>query len=231
MRKPRIGIIIATLNEAPTIKKVVQNIPKKIDDCHVDIIVVDGFSTDGTIEIATQLGVKVLFQKGQGKGSALRTAFENLDYDVYVTIDGDMTYDPQEITKLVKPIIDGDADMVIGSRMLGKRAKGSMSVINTIGNYFFNFLLRHLHGIRISDSQTGYRAISKKLLNKMPLKAASFDIETELTVFAAKLGRIKEVPISYYTRTGSPTKLRAFSDGMTIFSRILDLKVNSPFPS
>ena len=175
LKTDEVTCIIPTLNEYSTVAEVVQ----KAKLFTRQIIVVDGWSEDGTSIAASEAGAKVIFQDGEGKGMALRTAFNKINSDIYVIIDGDATYDVMEMEKIFQPILDGEADMVIGSRLKGTIEEGSISTINKIGNILFNFLINFLFKGKITDSQSGFRALSRKAVENMNLSSNGFEIETE----------------------------------------------------
>jgi glycosyltransferase involved in cell wall biosynthesis len=214
----RIACIIATLNEAATITEVV----RKAKPYAHNVVVVDGFSQDETCDLARKAGSDIIFQDGKGKGMALRTAFTRIEADIYVTIDGDATYDAEEMDVLIQPVVDGAADMVIGSRLTGKMEHGAISRMNTLGNHLFNFLINLFFGGRVTDSQSGFRAIHRRVLDRLTLTSQGFEIETELTVKALQHGfTVREVPVTYGTRRGTPSKLSACSAGSRIMRTIL----------
>jgi glycosyltransferase involved in cell wall biosynthesis len=217
--------LIATLNESATIVEVIQKTKPFVHQ----IVVIDGFSQDLTFETAAKTGVDVIYQEGTGKGLALRTGLDRFDADIYVTIDGDATYDPEEMGKLLRPILDDDADMVIGSRLAGTIEHGSISRINTLGNRVFNFLINWFFGGPITDSQSGFRAFNRRVVDAFTLSSQSFEIETELTVKALQHGfRVLEIPITYGKRRGTPSKLSALNAGSRIFRTILTCCFNNP---
>jgi glycosyltransferase involved in cell wall biosynthesis len=185
------------------------------------VLVVDGQSPDGTASVAEGAGATVICQKGRGKGDALRMAFDAIAADIYVTIDGDGTYNALEIPQLLNPLLNQKADMVIGSRFLGSRERGAISVMNLLGNRVFNFFINlfytRRHMARITDSQSGFRAFHKSMLTHIDLCSHGFEIETELTVQAIKQRtRIKDVPIEYRRRTGGLSKLNSILDGFRL---------------
>jgi glycosyltransferase involved in cell wall biosynthesis len=158
---------------------------------------------------------------------ALRTAFSKIDEDIYVTIDGDATYDATEIDSLVQPIIKDEADMVVGSRLDGKMEEGAITGFHQFGNHAFNAMINILNGSRISDSQSGFRAIDGRWVGSLGLHTKGFEIETEITIRAIKKGmRVKEVPITYRKRNGTPSKLSGFKAGFTIANTILRCSLN-----
>ena len=216
--KQEIVCIIPTLNECDTVVEVI----RKAQQFTPHIVVVDGHSNDDTCERAKVAGAKILYQEGKGKGWALRTAFSQLKSDIYVTIDGDATYDAGELINLVQPIIDGKADMVVGSRLKGCMEPGSISKVNKIGNNLFNFLINSIFNGEVSDSQSGFRAITDHAVRQLNLTSHDFEVETEITIKALKAGlRIKEIPISYSRRRGTKSKLHSFKDGSRILKTIL----------
>jgi glycosyltransferase involved in cell wall biosynthesis len=217
-RLPKIVCIIPTLNEGVTVSEVIRKATPFVDH----VVVVDGHSQDETCALARKAGSAVIYQEGKGKGMALRTAINQVDADIYVTIDGDATYDAEEMDQLIQPILDGDADMVIGSRLRGKMEHGSISTLNILGNHLFNLLINSLFGGRITDSQSGFRAFRRQGLEGLTLSSQGFEIETELTVKALQRGlTILEIPITYGARRGTPSKLSALSAGSRIVTTIL----------
>lgn len=215
---PKIVCIIPTLNEGETIGLVIARAKRYVDQ----VVVVDGDSVDGTSAIAYAAGADVILQDGKGKGMALRTVFEKIPGDIYVIIDGDATYDPLQIQRLVAPILRSEADVVIGSRLQGKMEMGSISHVNIVGNKLFNLLINAFFNGQITDSQSGFRALSREALDAMDLVTQGFEIETEITIKALKRGlRVLEVPISYFRRRGTPSKLNAISAGSRILRTIL----------
>jgi dolichol-phosphate mannosyltransferase len=215
---PTIVCIIPTLNEGETIGLVIERAKKYVDR----VVVVDGLSDDDTSAVAWDAGAEVVLQDGTGKGMALRTVFAKVPGDIYVTIDGDATYDPLQISRIVAPILRDEADVVIGSRLQGKMEVGSISRVNIIGNRLFNFLINAFFNGQITDSQSGFRALSREALDAMNLVTQGFEIETEMTIQALKRGlRVLEVPISYLRRRGTPSKLNALTAGSRILRTIL----------
>jgi dolichol-phosphate mannosyltransferase len=220
-----ICVLVPTLNEEESIGDVVERFRNLGLS---NILVIDGHSTDRTREIAEKKGARVVVQKGKGKGNAIKQAFEMIDADVILMIDGDGTYLPEEYEKLVRPILDDEADHVIGNRFASPD-KGAFSHLNLIGNRLLNFGFRLAFGEKIMDVLSGYRAFSKELIKEMELHRTGFEIEAELTAETLRRGfRIKEVPITYQARKGE-TKLRPLRDGMKIGLAMYDLvKMHNP---
>lgn len=210
--------IVPTLNESPTVFDVVM----KAKLFAHRVVVVDGHSADGTLENAMKAGADVILQDGKGKGMALRSVFDKIDGDIFVIIDGDATYDAMEIDELVQPILDGEADMVVGSRLRGRMEDGSITRVNMFGNELFNFLINILYNGDITDSQSGFRAMNRKAVDSISITSKGFEVETEITVKALKLGlRVKEIPITYKRRRGSMSKLNSFKAGSRILKTII----------
>ena len=214
----KIICFVPTLNESITVTEVIRKAKPFVHQ----VVVIDGHSRDDTVELASQTGVDVIYQEGTGKGMAVRTGLDKYFADIYVTIDGDATYDALEMNKLIQPLINDEADMVIGSRLQGNMEEGSISRINTLGNKLFNALINVLFRGQITDSQSGFRAFTRKVVDACSLSAEGFEIETELTIQALKHGlRVLDVPITYGRRRGTPSKLSALKDGFRIFKTII----------
>ena len=214
-----ITVIIPTLNEEKTIGEVIDRF-KRIG--YNDILVIDGNSTDKTREIAREKGAKVVVQSGKGKGQAIAEAFEIVESDVVVLIDGDGTYLPEEVDKLLKPILTNKAEHVIGNRFANYE-KGAFTRLNLIGNKIINFLFRICYGVEVHDILSGYRALTREVYKNVELKKHGFEIETELTVETLAKGfRIAEVPITYKKRKGR-TKLKPIRDGIKIGKTVYEL--------
>jgi len=211
-------ILIPTLNEEKTIGDVIDGFKRLGFN---NIVVIDGGSTDKTREIAKERGAKVLIQSGKGKGRALKEAFEIIDNDVVVIIDGDGTYLPEDCYKLINEIEKG-ADHVIGNR-LSNFEKGAFTKLNLIGNKILNFIFRVTYGVDLYDILSGYRALTKSVYKSIELRKTGFEVETELTVESLSKGfKVVEVPINYRKRVGK-TKLRPFRDGIKIMLSIYEL--------
>jgi dolichol-phosphate mannosyltransferase len=211
MKKEEICILIPTLNEEETIGEVIREFK---DNGFENIFVIDGNSTDSTREIARREGARVEVQQGKGKGTAIRQAFERIEEDIIVIIDGDGTYLPSEVDKLLRPIIDGEADHVIGNRF---GFGGAFTPSHRVGNWVLNKAFRLGYSVKLRDILSGYRALTKDCLRKMILMKEGFEIETEMAVESVKRGiRIKEVPIKYKKRKGV-SKLNFMRDGLSIF--------------
>jgi glycosyltransferase involved in cell wall biosynthesis len=226
-KNPKIEIIIPTLNEERTLGALIKDIHSSALQVDVSILVIDGGSTDGTMDICKSENVKYILQKGKGKGSAMREAVEQSDADIVVFIDGDGTYSAFDLESMLEPLLSDQADMVVGSRIVKKREKGSISAFNKIGNNLFNRTINFAMKSSITDSLSGYRALYKKTFKDLVLFSDSFEIEVEMTVEAlAKSYRVVEIPISYGLRKGSRTKLDPIGDGIKIGRTLLFISMN-----
>jgi len=219
--KENISILIPTLNEGKTIGDLVHRFKKMGYD---DILVIDGNSVDNTVSEARTAGARVIIQNGKGKGMAIQQAFGIIEKDITVMIDGDGTYLPEEVEKLVEPIASGVADHVMGNRFVNFE-KGAFTRLNLLGNKILNRIFNIDFRVNLNDILTGYRAFDKKAIKIMDLNQSGFGIEAELTVESIKKElRIVEVPISYRARAvGAPTKLNPLEDGFKIGYTIYEL--------
>ncbi|MFQ6087361.1 MAG: S-layer glycoprotein N-glycosyltransferase AglJ [Candidatus Methanofastidiosia archaeon] len=207
----KISVIIPTLNEEKTIEEVIEGFKKqKVSE----IIVVDGNSQDETRRIARRLGAEVFIQPEKGKGEAVLYGFEKASGDVLVLIDGDATYLPEELPKLLKPLDEG-CEHVIGKR---KFSSGAITKFNMLGNKILNKMFGMFYGEFFSDILTGYRVITKDAFERLDLASMGFGIEPELLIESIrKRVKICEVEISYLRRPkGSKTKLHPLRDGLKI---------------
>jgi dolichol-phosphate mannosyltransferase len=204
-------VMVPTLNEERGIRRVLKDVPKDID-----ALVVNGDSTDETVEVARQYHVRVLGQKfGRGKGCGVRTGMEfflSSRYDVLCMIDGDGSNDPEELPKMIEAMKEKKAEVVLGSRVRGKREKGAMTLFTIFSNVIVSLFLG-LRFLRIfTDVQTGYWAFSRKAVETLypRLKAKGFEIEMEIFVLTLDVGlKCIEVPVGYKKRLGK-TKFRLF---------------------
>jgi len=216
-----VTVIIPTLNEVEGIGKVIGEF-KKLG--YHNILVIDGNSEDDTRKIAREKGARVVVQSGRGKGQAVAEAFSLVDTEVAVLIDGDGTYDPKDIEKILEPIRRGIAEHVIGNRLISFE-DGAFTWLNLMGNKILNWIFRVLYGVELYDILSGYRALRKDVYKNANLLKHGFEVEAELTVETLANGfRIIEVPINYYRRHGD-TKLSPIGDGLKIGKTIAELLV------
>ncbi len=214
------SIVIPTLNEEKAVSKVISDFEKQ---GFGHIYVIDGGSTDSTVEFARKAGAKVIFQKGKGKGDALRQALKEVNANIYVTVDADDTYDASRVEELIGPIERGEYDMVVA-----KRSQSEIPLFNRFGNFLFNMIISVFYGYRLCDILSGYRAMSRGMVRSLRLDSDDFEIETELTVEALENRfKILEIPTEYKPRIGE-TKLNPVRDGfrigMTLVRLVRDYK-------
>jgi glycosyltransferase involved in cell wall biosynthesis len=222
----RIAVVIPTLNECEAVGKVLGGVKSVMDGYEYRVLVVDGRSIDGTDEIARDMGADVIYQRGRGYGDALKTGFfharKRLDAKVIVMMDADLTYDPKDIPALVAPILEDEADLVVGNRFAGMK-KGAMTFVNRVGNRVLSLVAKLALGLNVYDTQSGMRAFKSELLDSMHLVAVGMPLAMEMLAEALSVdARICEVPISYRPRVGE-TKLNPIKDGGRILGITLRL--------
>lgn len=225
----RVEIIIPTLNEQEAIENLIHSIRSNVLPVKVSILVVDGGSTDRTLDICKRESVRFILQKKNGKGSAIREAVDKSEADIVVFIDGDGTYSIADLKLLLEPLLEDKSDMVVGSRILGKREKGAISMFNAIGNKLFNMAINFGMRTHITDSLSGYRALHKRTFKDLILFSDAFEIEVEMTVEALAKGyRVTEAPVKYSRRKEkSRTKLEPLHDGTKIATTLLFILINA----
>ena len=226
-----IAIVLPTLNEEVGIEQTLNSIKQTFDSkLRYKVIVVDGLSTDRTVDIAKSLGSTVILQRRKGTGDALQAGFRyaeiELDVPVIAMMDGDGTYDAKDIMKMFEVIKKGEADFVTGNRLL-QMDQGAMTKTNKFGNKILSWFARKLLKIDIVDSQSGIRAFRSDLASLFYSVNTGFPWVTEMLVIANSYGiRMKEVPVLYHPRCGE-TNLTPFEDGLRIFSTIIRLMRDS----
>lgn len=221
MNKEDVCVLIPTLNEGKSIGALIQEF-KSLG--YSNILVIDGHSTDDTVKIAESEGAEVVIQTGKGKGQAVKQAFQHIKSKYIVMIDGDRTYLPEEIDKVLEPVITGHADHVIGNRFANYK-KGAFTRMNLFGNRILNKIFGFAYGVWLKDILSGYRAFNRNAIEHIELNKTGFEVETEISAECVKKDlKIVEVPITYLERmSGAPTKLRPISDGFKIASTIYQL--------
>ncbi len=218
-------ILIPTLNEGKTIEPLIREFKEM---GFTRILVIDGKSTDGTVEAAERAGAEVAIQVGRGKGAAIIEAFSMIREPYILMLDGDGTYAPADADRMLAPLAYG-ADHVIGERLSGYE-KGALTRLNHFGNYIINVLFKWAHGAYLQDILSGYRAFTRESLSRMHLKESGFEIETEIAAEAVRNElKVTVVPVSYCQRPGTPTKLHPIRDGYKIIKTIYKLaKIGNP---
>lgn len=216
----KVSVIIPTMNE-PAISKVIDDTRKALRHFNIEIMVVDK-STDDTARKAKRSGAIVVTQDKIGYGNAYLVGFHNvsIDTDIVVMMDGDNTYDPYEIPLLIEPIINGDADIVLGNRF-ARMEEGAMNDRNKFGNRMITGTMNSLYKLNLKDSQTGFRALRKSALDLMEITSDGMPFASEMIIDARKKSlHIVEVPITYRPRIGE-AKLNAYKDGSLILTLII----------
>jgi glycosyltransferase involved in cell wall biosynthesis len=212
---PLVSLVIPTLNEAKTIGECIQRANEAFKKMGLEgeIIVVDN-STDDTPIIARSRGATVVVPNKLGYGNAYLYGFKHATGKYIVLMDGDLTYDPKEIDKLISSLQNDSADMVLGTRLKGEIKPGAMPALHRyIGNPLLTWVLNKLFATEISDAHCGMRAITRDALDRLNLRACGMEFASEMIIEAAQKNlRIAEVPITYYPRKGK-SKLSSFSDG------------------
>jgi glycosyltransferase involved in cell wall biosynthesis len=225
-----IAIILPAYNEELTVAGTIRDFFGSLPEA--EIIVIDNNSKDRTTEIALEafsaLGAKgrVIAEKRQGKANAVRRAFMDVDADIYVMADADLTYPAERIHDLIRPIVENQADMVVGDRLSGGHyQKENKRNFHGFGNNLVKWLINNLFRANLQDVMTGYRACSRKFVKNYPILVEGFQIETDVTLHALdKRFRIMEIPIEYIDRpVGSFSKLNTFADGAAVLFTIAQI--------
>ena len=216
----KLSIIIPVFNEKNTILKILKQVEDvKLNNIQKEIIIVDDFSTDGTREILKNLKKhKVLFhEKNMGKGSALKTGYDNATGEIILNQDADLEYNPEDYNKLLEPILNNETKVIYGSRMLGKHK--DMYSLHFFGNKFLTLATNLIYNCKITDMETGYKVFTKDVIENLNLKARRFDFEPEITAKILKRGyKIKEVPIDFVNPRGfNEGKKITWKDGVKHF--------------
>jgi glycosyltransferase involved in cell wall biosynthesis len=220
----KIAVLIPCYNEAATIEKVIKDFSIQLPGAY--IYVCDNNSSDDTYEIAKLAGAIVLKESRQGKGNVVRTLFREVDADVYILVDGDDTYPAEVVRQLLQPILNDEADIVLGDRISnGAYSKENKRAFHGFGNNMVRRLINILFKSDLEDIMTGYRAFNRYFVKTLPVLSKGFEIETEMTIFSLHNNyKIKEVPIEYRDRPeGSVSKLNTYTDGIKVIRIVFSL--------
>ena len=219
---PCLSVVVPAYNEEATLSLVVR---KLLSVPHLlEIIIVDDCSTDGTGQQARQLAEMhsrvrlVRHERNAGKTAALKTGFALTTGEIVIVQDADLEYDPAEIYGVIRPILEGHADVVFGSRFLVRRAARVLYFYHYLANKFLTYLSNSLTNLNMTDVETGYKAFRGEIIRNMLIVSSGFGFEVEVAAKIAKLKvAIYEVPISYYGRTYAEGKKIVFTDGLIAF--------------
>ena len=229
-KKKEIAVVLPAYNEEATIALTLEAFVKEVPQAY--FVVVNNNSSDQTEQIAQdtidRLGIfgKVITEGRQGKGNAMRRAFMEVDTDIYVLVDADLTYPAESVHMLLKPVIEGKADMVVGDRhSQGYYSEENKRFLHGFGNGLVSFLVNTFFSTNLKDIMSGYRVFNRRFIKNYPILVEGFEIETDLTLYALdRRFRIMEIPISYKDRPeGSFSKLNTFSDGARVLFTIASI--------
>lgn len=219
-----LSIIIPVYNEELTVGNIIDHVKTVMQQTGLknEIIVVDDCSYDKSLEVAKKRSAKIYTLKQHlGKGYALRAGFSKAKGDIIVTIDSDGSHQPEELPRVLAPILQDKADLVIGSRYLNQK-NVAVRKLNAFGVKLFNYFIQLLTGVAVTDSQSGYRAMKRQVLKNQNLKSGEYEIESEMLVKTAKKNfRITEVPISFEQRTYGRSGVDPIVDGFKILLSII----------
>jgi len=217
----KIAILIPCFNEEATIGKVIESFRKVLP--RSTIYVYDNNSTDDTYNVAAEYGVVVNKEINQGKGNVIRRMFADIDADIYVMVDGDLTYNSSVVTDMIDKLVDKNLDMVNCARISTESLAYRLG--HRCGNRVLTLIVQTIFGKNIQDLLSGYRVFSKRFVKTFPAHSREFEIETELTVHSLEMRLpIAEIRSDYYSRPeGSVSKLSTYRDGIRILYTILKL--------
>lgn len=200
-------VVIPTLNEGETLSEIIEECRAFSDD----ILVVDGHSTDRTVKIAHNLGVRVILDHRKGKGEAIRTAIPHIEREITVFVDADGSHNPRDIPRLIEPILERRADHVSASRLLGGSSElhgGFDECFRLMGSSFITACINKRFNVRLSESQNGFRAIRTEVLRRLGLREDITTIEQEMIIKTLRLGyRMAETPSHEQMRKAGYSKI------------------------
>ena len=220
----QLSVIIPVYNEELTIGNIIERTKKALRQIGLpfEIIVVDDHSSDNSLDAARSYGVRLFSLKEHlGKGYVLRAGFAKAKGDIIATIDSDGSHRPEELQDVLALVLENKADLVVGSRYLNHKQVATRK-LNAFGVKIFNYLIDLFTGVAVTDSQSGYRAMKREVLNKQKLYAREYEIESEMLIKTVKAGfRVAEVPISFEQRTYGHSGVDPVWDGSKILYSIM----------
>ena len=216
----KIAVLVPCYNEAKTVGKVVRDFLRELPGCTV--YVYDNNSTDGTAALAEEAGAVVRREYCQGKGNVIRRMFREIDAECYVMVDGDDTYPAECAPALIAPVLEKQADMVVGDRLSSTYFAENKRPFHNFGNTLVRASINTIFHSDIKDVMTGYRAFNYQFVKSFPVLSMGFEIETEMTIHAIdKNMYVENVVIDYRDRTeGSVSKLNTYSDGFRVLRTV-----------
>jgi len=224
-KKDFISVVIPVFNEEQTIGNIITRTKDTMNKLNVpyEVLVIDDGSIDKSLAISKNKGAEAFREPHRGKGHAIRAGFQRAKGKIIVTLDSDGSHRPEEIPIVLKSVIEGKADLSIGSRFCNSSVDfARIPRINGVGNRIFNRLIGFLTGTRVSDSQSGFRAVKSSFVARLNLDSRGYEVESEMLIKAWKKGaRIAEIPISFDQRTVGKSRLDPLKDGMRILYSII----------
>ena len=219
----KIAVLIPCYNEGTTIGKVVVDFRSELPEA--DIYVYDNNSTDDTVEKAKKAGAIIGYERRQGKGNVVRRMLREIDAECYILVDGDDTYPVENAREMARMVLEEKTDMVIGDRLSATYFEENKRPLHDSGNRLVRSIINRIFHSDVKDIMTGYRAMSRRLVETLPLLSEGFEIETEMTIMALDSGLdIQHIPVQYRDRPdGSVSKLNTITDGCRILLTILKL--------
>jgi len=223
----KLSVVIPVYNETETLEEILRQVKAVDIGIKKEIVLVDDYSTDGTRELLQKIeksgdkSIRVFYHDfNQGKGAALRTGFQNVTGDITIVQDADLEYDPQDYPKLIQPILDGEADVVYGSRFTEGRQRALF--MSYFANRFLTFFSNLFTGFPLTDMETCYKVIKTSILKEISLRSDRFGFEPVLTSkLARRKCRLVEVPITYRGRDYGQGKKINWKDGVAAMFHIV----------
>jgi hypothetical protein len=225
-KKRLLSVIIPTLNEQSGIEETLRSIPKSYISnelgYEIEIIVVDGQSTDSTCEIATRMGARVIIEERKGYGRACKSGFAHAKGDILVTLDADNTYPTESIPSYIEELNDKNLEFITINRF-SHMEKGAMSTTRMIGNKILTYLMRLLYSINVKDSQSGMWVMKRSFISQIRLLSDDMSLSEEIKIIAFRFFRSAESEGRYFARAGT-AKLKVMDDGWKNFKYLFQYK-------